>query len=114
MKLHGPPDQWQFPSWHPDWDGDFKHQSLREFAKALLSSTTLAVECDVFEEGYAKLDVFRDTLKIGEVYVNRDSDDHLLPKYSVYAGDPEDELHTTDLLASMALLMSCHSRFRTT
>ena len=104
------PNLWQLPKWNPYWDGEFVFASLRSFALSVLSHTELTTRLNIIEEGYAELEVFRRTMKIGLVYVNR-SEKASVPQLSFYAGKDEDEFHTTDINAALAFLETCHTIF---
>jgi hypothetical protein len=97
------PNLWQIPEWHPDWDGDFTFAGLRTFADAVLARTDLDARLVIIEEGYARLEVFGGTVRIGLVYVNR-GDDWAVPLFTVYAGAGDEELTTVDVLAGVGFL----------
>lgn len=97
------PTAWVLPQWHPDWDGEFQLESLREFAKSLRSSTAFRVGLSIIEEGYAHLDVLREQDIIGSVYVNR-SEEPTVPQFSIFAGADEEELHTTNAASAIEFL----------
>lgn len=104
------PEQWNLPEWHPDWDGEFTFDSLRLFACSLLSRSELSARLQISEPGLAYLEVARNARIIGQVYVNR-SVESLIPIFSIYIGEEEDELHTTEIAAGVTFLQSCHSPF---
>jgi hypothetical protein len=103
------PDLWETPDWHPDWDGAFTFDGLRACAKALLRGN-LTPELTIVEDGYAHLDVFSGPTRVGLVYVNR-GDNRETPKFSVYAGAGDDELHTEDVEAAVAFMQARRTAF---
>lgn len=104
------PSQWKYPDWHFDCDGEFTIDGLREIASMIVVTTNLRVQLDLFDVGYAKVDVFREALKIGEIYVNR----HNGPTdriYSVYFGEDDKEAHTHEIESVIELLVACRTAF---
>ena len=65
------PNNWTAPNWHPDsGDPEEELRMLREFCLRLLRQRPdYSVQLDVFEEGYMKVDLFRGTAKVGELYI---------------------------------------------
>lgn len=104
------PTKWKYPDWHSDWDGEFTIDGLREIASMIVATTDLRAQLDLFDVGYAKVDVFREALKIGEIYVNR----HNGPTnriYSVYYGEDDKEVHTHEIESVIRLLAVCQTAF---
>jgi hypothetical protein len=108
MRPRDDPSSWHIPAWHPDWDGDFTFAALRAFAESVLTHTDLETSLAIVEDGYAHLDVFRGSDRVGIVHVNRG--DGGTPKYSVYAG-AADELHTSDVPLAIQLLRDSRTAF---
>jgi hypothetical protein len=97
------PSLWQLPKWHPDCDGDFQFAGLRAFAKAVLDSTDLDAKLAIIDEGYARVEVFSGTMRIGQVYVNRGNEPEV-PDYSIFAGEEDNELHTRKIAVAIRFL----------
>jgi hypothetical protein len=65
--------------------------------------TRFAVRLDVFEEGYARLEVFSGDLRVGEVYVSR-ADDENHAQFAIFAGTAGDELQTGGVAEGVSFL----------
>ena len=79
---------------------------LRAVATAVLNQTDLGATLAIMEEGYAHLDVFDGTTRVGLVYVNRGGGGSgpPVPLFTVYAGAEDDELTTADIAAAVRFL----------
>ncbi len=109
-RTSGDPGQWKYPDWQIEWDAKFTIDGLREIASAIINATDLRVELDLFDEGYARVNVFRGDMKIGEVYVNRTIE----PSgriYAIYYGEDDDEFHSAEIDVVVKLLTACRTRF---
>ena len=90
------PTTWEAPNWGPEWDGEWEFARLKSLALRLLdASADHSVALGVFEEGYVKLDVFRNGQKQGEIYVNRGMEG-AEASYEVFLGDDEDHYTTEE------------------
>jgi hypothetical protein len=67
------PASWTVPAgWAPLHEGEWELEQLRHFAIALLERDPgHSVVLDAFEDGYLKVDVALEGVKVGEVFVNR-------------------------------------------
>ena len=94
------PEAWVAPAkWAPLDDGEWEIEQLRSFAIALLERAPRhGVVLDAFEDGYVKVDVFLDALKIGEVFVNRDATERELAVYRLFVGHDghEQDVHSVE------------------
>ena len=104
------PRQWKYPDWHIEWDGKFTIDGLREIAAAIVATTDLRVQLDLFDVGYARVNVFREGMKIGEIHVNRTNE----PSgriYAIYYGEDDEEVHSTEIEVVVRLLTACRTTF---
>lgn len=65
------PNEWKIPVWHKDFgDPRIELNLLKQFCNKLLqSNNSYSIELDCFEEGYMKVDIYKKSIKYGEVYI---------------------------------------------
>ena len=94
------PNTWNVPIWHPDCgDPKTEFEMLRSFSNALLGeSDEYVVELDCFEDGYMKVDIYKDKRKFAELHIVDSKESE--KKYGLFMPfdeDDEDEFYFTNI-----------------
>ncbi len=96
MKLDNP-NTWLCPeNSHPDYDKLWEIAELRYLAITLSQlESDLWVEINTNDPTCLFFSIFKDTLKLGEAYVNRKSENSEVPLFSIFYGTEETEFNSS-------------------
>ena len=94
------------PNWHPDWNGPWQFDRLRELATAFAArSPEHRVRLDIIETGYVRVEFFRGQQKLGVAYVNRNEKDREQFTLQLYLGADDHEHSSISVAEAVRSIM---------
>ena len=102
------PESWRCPDYFcPESDGVWEISELKALAKEVLKQNPeFCAELDIGDQTCVFVSVFKDNVKLGEVYVNRKDNNSNEPIFSVFYGKEENEFHSSSYQECAKKLLS--------